>query len=515
MFERRALIESIVLAALAREHVLVVGPAGTGRATAARRVARLLGGRYFEYLLGRSADPIELFGPVERKSGVVLSPYDDRTGMLADAEVAFLEEIFEVQTSMLNYLQWFLTDRVFRRGSAEVACALRVCVASASALDESPALRGYDERFLVRCFVAPMRDEQLESMLSEGWSRRESTERAVVGLPRFDRMVAAVDEVEWPSEVRRALVELLRRIRAEGVELADARLVRAQRLVAARAVLEGCSAVDFAHLPSVLLAIRTEADQRRAALIAARPLRTTLRPASSDSTPRVEPPASASTSDLAMVAASAPRKYAHTASYNADALRAMLDASASAASAEPAESGARDALPRHSEPRSAVRPSLPPPSRRASMAPPAPSASVPPAYKRASLPPPSRRKAIEPRSTPATEARPRARVQPTLATGSASSPARPAISASVASEPLRLSSVASRARAALHSTMPDRGAELEDWRIQIEQVLADIDKLTQQGVTSDAIRMLRGLLADALDASFARAQSSRGKSGAR
>lgn len=507
MFERRALVESIVLAALAKEHVLVVGPAGTGRATAARRVARLLGGRYFEYLLGRSADPIELFGPVERKSGVVLSPYDDRTGMLADAEVAFLEEIFEVQTSMLNYLQWFLTDRVFRRGAAEIPCALRVCVASASALDESPALRGYDERFLVRCFVAPMRDEQIESMLSEGWSRRESTERSVVGLPRFDRLVAAVDEVEWPTEVRRAFVELLRRIRAEGIALGDARLVRAQRLVAARAVLDGCSAVSVDHLSAVLLAIRTEAEQRRAATIAARPLRTTLRPASSDSTPKVEPPP-ASASDLAMVAANSPRKYAHTASYNVDALRAMLDAK-SAAITDSTESGARDALPRKNEPRSAVRPSLPPPSRRASIPPAAPSPGVPPAYKRASLPPPSRRKAIEPRATAATEARPRARATP------ASGASREPSSGLGASEPLRLSSVASRARAALHSTMPDRGAELEEWRSQLEQVLADIDKLAQQGVTSDAVRMLRGLIADALDASFARGQSSRGKSSAR
>lgn len=63
--------------------------------------------------------------------------------------------------------------------------------------------------------------------------------------------------------------------------------------------------------------------------------------------------------------------------------------------------------------------------------------------------------------------------------------------------------------------MPDRGAELEEWRSQLEQVLADIDKLAQQGVTSDAVRMLRELIADALDASFARGQSSHNKSSAR
>lgn len=70
------------------------------------------------------------------------------------------------------------------------------------------------------------------------------------------------------------------------------------------------------------------------------------------------------------------------------------------------------------------------------------------------------------------------------------------------SSPLRLGAVSDAARAALRSTMPDRGAELEEWRSNIEQILADIDKLAAQGISSDTARMLRGLLVDALDASF-------------
>ena len=60
--ERESLVESLVLAAVAGEHVLVVGPPGTAKSEAVRRVALELGGSYFEYLLGRFTEPNEGFG---------------------------------------------------------------------------------------------------------------------------------------------------------------------------------------------------------------------------------------------------------------------------------------------------------------------------------------------------------------------------------------------------------------------------------------------------------------------
>lgn len=519
LFERRALIEAIMLAALAKEHVLVVGPPGTGRGLAARRVARLLGGRFFEYLLGKSADPIELFGPVERKSGVVLSPYDDRTGMLSDAEVAFLEEVFEVQTTMINHLQWFLEDRVFRRGSAEVPCALRVCIASSSSLQDTPALRAYDERFLVRTFVSPLSDERLESLLSEGWARKDSTERAVVGLPRFDRLVSAVDAVEWPIEVRKALADLLRRIRQEGVEIADSRLIRAQRLVAAKAVLEGRTAVSTEHLGAVTLAIRTVDGQRVAEKLAERPVTHTLRPPSAARPVLALDARKTTERDVEAIAPERRRREIHqTESYSAQQMRDMLTSGPKTDDA----SGARDALPKGSK--SATRATLPPPSRRQSIAPPSSAghAAVPATGRRASLPPKNRRSIVPP---PMSEQRAPIRSKTpapmsdddrdvaALKTASQRAKTASASGATSASrEPVRLGVVTESARLALKCTTPDRGAELEEWRASIEQILSDIDKLAIQGISSDSVRMLRGLLVDALDASFAKAGAARVRS---
>src|SRR6187402_2254014 len=65
LLERDALVEVLFLAAIAGEHVLVVGPPGTAKSQAVRSVAHQMGGSYFEYLLGRFTEPNEIFGPVD------------------------------------------------------------------------------------------------------------------------------------------------------------------------------------------------------------------------------------------------------------------------------------------------------------------------------------------------------------------------------------------------------------------------------------------------------------------
>src|SRR5882724_10358564 len=127
LVEREAVVQLVGLCAVAGEHLLVVGPPGTAKSEAVRRVAQQLGGRYFEYLLGRFTEPNEIFGPVDLRrlrEGIVEI---ETAGMLPEAEVAFLDEVFLGSTSILNPLLGVLNERVFRRGSTAITCPLRVC----------------------------------------------------------------------------------------------------------------------------------------------------------------------------------------------------------------------------------------------------------------------------------------------------------------------------------------------------------------------------------------------------
>src|SRR6186713_1695846 len=94
LVEREALVEMVALSAVAGEHLLVIGPPGTAKSEAVRRTARALGGNYFEYLLGRFTEPSEIFGPVDLRKLREGTVETETTGMLPEAEVAFLDEVF-------------------------------------------------------------------------------------------------------------------------------------------------------------------------------------------------------------------------------------------------------------------------------------------------------------------------------------------------------------------------------------------------------------------------------------
>jgi MoxR-like ATPase len=247
LVDREVLSDVVALCAVAREHLLVVGPPGTAKSEAVRLVARQLGGRYFEYLLGRFTEPNEVFGPIDLRRLREAVVEVETAGMLPEADIAFLDEVFLGSTAILNTLLGILNERVFRRGSTVVACPLRVCVGATNRLPEDPALDAFADRFLARIFVEPVADAHLEDLLSAGWSADAPAEAGPSLLPALDRLSAASRACDT-SSVRPLLGLAVRRLRAAGVQLSDRRVVRSQRLVAAAAALDGRSVADASDL---------------------------------------------------------------------------------------------------------------------------------------------------------------------------------------------------------------------------------------------------------------------------
>ncbi len=260
MVERESLVELVVLCAVAREHLLVIGPPGTAKSQAVRRIASRLGGEYFEYLVGRFTEPNEIFGPVnlrKLKEGIVET---DTAGMLPMAQVAFLDEIFLGSTAILNTLLGLLNERVFRRGHTVVQCPLRVCVAAANRLPTDDQLAAFADRFLVRTFVAPLGDSALESLLTAGWEQPRAIPVSSSVLDQIDALADHVARCDL-SVVQPALAHAVRHLRAAGIELSDRRVVRSQRLIAAAATLAGRSVASAADLWTIIFALPTEAAQ--------------------------------------------------------------------------------------------------------------------------------------------------------------------------------------------------------------------------------------------------------------
>lgn len=263
LVEREALVELVVLAAVAGEHVLVIGPPGTAKSEAVRRIARALGGRYFEYLLGRFTEPAELFGPIDLRrlrEGEVVT---ETRGMLPEAELAFLDEVFLGSTAILNTLLGLLNERRYRRGHTDMACPLRICVGASNAIPDDPALAALSDRFLVRVFVESLPDSRLEELLEGGWGLRPPVEVPEATVADLDAVAARVRTMDL-GPVRPHLAQAIRTVRKAGIDLSDRRVVKIQRLVAAAAVLAGRDVATEADLWPLVTAVPTVHAQARA-----------------------------------------------------------------------------------------------------------------------------------------------------------------------------------------------------------------------------------------------------------
>jgi MoxR-like ATPase len=263
LVEREALAQMVALAGVAEEHVLVIGPPGTAKSEAVRRIAGSVNGRYFEYLLGRFTEPSEIFGPIDLrrlKEGVVET---ETAGMLPEAQFAFLDEVFRASTAILNTLLGILNERVFRRGHSIIQCPLRVCVGASNALPEDDSLAAFADRFLVRIFVDPVPDPRLEELLEGGWNLSRDDPRArasVADLSDVEIVSAAARDADL-SWIRPHLAHAIRLLRGAGIVLSDRRAVKSQRLVAAAAALAGRTRPTDADLWPLVLVVPTREQQ--------------------------------------------------------------------------------------------------------------------------------------------------------------------------------------------------------------------------------------------------------------
>ena len=243
---RDEVIDLIALAAVAGEHLFLLGPPGTAKSLLVRSFAGAVRGRYFEYLLTRFSEPNELFGPIDLvklRTGTVATV---TAGMLPEAEFAFLDELFNANSAILNNLLTVLNERTYRRGAETHRLPLLTAFAASNHLPEDDALGALFDRFLVRCRVDPLPRPQLPALLAAGWGIERGEPDPVEIAPTADdlrelaRQTRAVDL----TAVLERYADAVTRVRDLGVALSDRRAVKVLKLVAASATLCGRTAAD-------------------------------------------------------------------------------------------------------------------------------------------------------------------------------------------------------------------------------------------------------------------------------
>jgi MoxR-like ATPase len=258
LVEREQAVRLVLLAALAGEHSLLIGPPGTAKSELARRLHRVFeGARYFERLLTRFSVPEELFGPLSI-SALEQDRYERQTaGFLPEASIAFIDEVFKANSAILNALLTLLNEREFDNGAGRQRCPLVSVVGATNEVPDDAVGEAFFDRFLVRLPVAPVSAAGFARLLAlpvgEGPPSIEAP------LTEADRaaLVACAAAVALPDEVGELLAALRAHVASLALPVSDRRWVKMLGLLRMAAASEGRAALsvwDLSLLPVCLAA---------------------------------------------------------------------------------------------------------------------------------------------------------------------------------------------------------------------------------------------------------------------
>ena len=197
IYEKETEISLSLLAALAGESVILLGPPGVAKSMVARQLKTAFrDAQSFEYLMSRFSTPDEIFGPVSIQKLKTSDTYERTVdGYLPTADVVFLDEIWKAGPAIQNTLLTVINEKLFRNGNREIHLPLKLLVAASNELPaKGEGLEALWDRFVIRIESRPIRQEKnFRKMLLEV----KSEERRV----KNPTAISAEEYQEWSKEI--------------------------------------------------------------------------------------------------------------------------------------------------------------------------------------------------------------------------------------------------------------------------------------------------------------------------
>lgn len=292
IYEKETEISLSLLAALAGESIILLGPPGVAKSMVARQLKTAFReAQSFEYLMSRFSTPDEIFGPVSIQKLKTSDTYERAVeGYLPTADVVFLDEIWKAGPAIQNTLLTVINEKIFRNGNREMHLPLKLLVAASNELPaKGEGLEALWDRFVIRIESRPIKlEKNFRAMLLESHADFSGS-TGVLGHADFadnadfsDLKITAEEYAEWTEridkigvkiEVLDAISAIRKSLRAVNVDeaaerrniyVSDRRWKNIVRLLRTSAFMQDREEVDICDLLPIYHCLWQEPEERDA-----------------------------------------------------------------------------------------------------------------------------------------------------------------------------------------------------------------------------------------------------------
>ena len=288
IYEKETEISLSLLAALAGESIILLGPPGVAKSMVARQLKTAFReAQSFEYLMSRFSTPDEIFGPVSIQKLKTSDTYERAVeGYLPTADVVFLDEIWKAGPAIQNTLLTVINEKIFRNGNREMHLPLKLLVAASNELPaKGEGLEALWDRFVIRIESRPIKlEKNFRAMLLEVKSEERGVKKQssvaegkansnAITAEEYAGWTERIDKIGLKEEVLDAISAIRKSLRAVNVDeaaerrniyVSDRRWKNIVHLLRTSAFMQDREEVDICDLLPIYHCLWQEPEERDA-----------------------------------------------------------------------------------------------------------------------------------------------------------------------------------------------------------------------------------------------------------